>query len=93
MTAKKETTGNGEAWRSAATHWAMLSSGATLHTSRVAATTASRHSNGGCNGGEGDGDGEDNGTSSSATARRNVIPIGVADKDGVAFFVTHKGCH
>ena len=83
MTAKKETAGNGEVWRSAATHWAALSSAVTLCTSRAAATTASHHSD--RDSGEGDGNGEDNGTSSSATARRNANPVGVVDKDGVAY--------
>ena len=55
MTAKKETVGNGEAWCSAATRWAALSSAATLCTSLAAATTASHHSN--SDGGDGDGDG------------------------------------
>ncbi len=81
MMAKKETTGNGEVQRSAATRWAALSSAATLGTSRAAATTAPSHSNGEGNSDDGDGNTEHDGTSSSATARRNANPVGVGDKD------------
>ncbi len=79
MTAEKETAGNGEVWHSATTHWAALSSAATLCTSCAAATTASRHSKG-----DGGGEGEGGGISSFATARRNTNPVRVVDKDGIA---------
>ena len=62
MTAKKETAGNREVWRSAATRWAALTSATTLHTLCAAAMTALPHSNGDSDGG-----------TATATAARTTV--------------------